>query len=165
MPFWCCAQLEHNRVHLALHCLRLAGYNTYAPRLKTYRVSHGRRIEGRPLLFPSYVFVAIVAQWHAARWSPGVLRLVLAGDAAPARVPDAVITAIRSRERPDGFIVLPQRPRLKRGDPVKVSRGALGGAIGLYDGQRPHERVAVLLALLGSRVCVTLPEVDIEAVP
>ena len=70
MPFWCCAQLEHGRVHLGLHCLRLAGFDAYAPRLRSYRVSRGRKIEGRSLLFPSYIFVLIVAQWHAARWAP-----------------------------------------------------------------------------------------------
>jgi transcription antitermination factor NusG len=159
MSYWCCAQLEHSRVHLALHCLRLAGYDTYAPRLRTYRISHGRRIEGRPLLFPSYVFVAIVAQWYAARWAPGVVRLLMTGDTMPARVPDAVIAEIKARER-NGVVAL---PALRPGDRVTVTRGPLRGLEGLYAGQAPHERVAVLLALLGGQQRVTLPRDDVEA--
>ena len=98
MPFWACAQLVPHRERLALHCLSLAGYETYRPLLRQYRMSHGRRIETSPALFPGYCFITIVAQWHAARWAPGVARIVLDG-AAPARVPDGVIAEIRSRER------------------------------------------------------------------
>ena len=94
MPFWCCAQLEHGRVHLGLHCLQLAGFDIYAPRLRSHRVSRGRKIEGRSLLFPSYIFVLIVAQWHAARWAPGVANIIMDG-MTPAKVPDRVIAETR----------------------------------------------------------------------
>jgi Transcription termination factor nusG len=96
MSFWTCAQLQPQRERLALHCLALAGYTTYRPLLRQHRVSRGRRVE--PALFPGYAFVLIELQWHAARWAPGVTRIVLDG-AAPARVPDTVIAEIRSRER------------------------------------------------------------------
>jgi hypothetical protein len=58
-----------NYEHLALHCLNLAGYVTYCARLRAQRVSHGRRIEVRPLLFPGYCLVFIELQWRAARWA------------------------------------------------------------------------------------------------
>jgi transcription antitermination factor NusG len=112
MPYWAAAQLQPQRERLALHTLALAGYVTYLPRLRQHRVSHGRRIETTPALFPGYAFVLIELQWHAARWAPGVTRIVLDG-AAPARVPDAVIAEIRSRER-GGLVELP--PRFKPGD-------------------------------------------------
>ena len=47
---------------------------------------------------------------------------------------------------------------------MRVTKGAFTGHLALYDGQAPHERVAVLLALLGGRVRVELPEADVEAV-
>jgi transcription antitermination factor NusG len=50
-----------------------------------------------PLLFPGYVFALIVLQWHAARYAPGVASIIMSGD-VPARVPDAVIAELRSRE-------------------------------------------------------------------
>ena len=72
-----------------------------------------------PLLFPGYCFVFIELQWHAARWSPGRLGLIMVGD-APARVSDAVIAELRGRER-DGLIELPKAPGLKPGDHAESS--------------------------------------------
>jgi transcriptional antiterminator RfaH len=158
--YWCCAQLQPQRERLALHCLTLAGYATYLPRLRQHRVSRGRRIEATPALFPGYAFILVELQWHAARWAPGVTRIVLDG-AAPARVPDAVIAEIRSRER-GGLVELP--PRLKRGDPVRILRGPFREQLALYQEQAPHERVAVLLALFGSERRLTLRAGDVEAI-
>jgi transcriptional antiterminator RfaH len=162
MPFWACAQLQPQRERLALHCLALAGYTTYLPRLRQHRVSRGRRLETTPALFPGYAFVLIELQWHAARWAPGVVRVVLDG-ASPARVPDAVIAEIRSRER-NGLVELPKRPPARPGDPVRVLRGPLEGHLGLYAGMKGRARVEVLLTLLGGQQRVTLPKDSIEVV-
>ena len=162
MSYWAAAQLDARHVRLALYCLQLSGFETYAPRLRQRRVWRGRKIETTPLLFTSYVFVLVVDHWWAAHRTPGVIRLVLDGD-RPARVPEAVVAELKQRER-NGLIELTKPLRFRRGDPVKVTRGAFAGHLGLYDGQAPHERVAVLLALLGGRVRVELPEAGIEVV-
>jgi transcriptional antiterminator RfaH len=94
MSYWAAARLEPHREQLALHFLDLAGYETYFPRLREHRISHGRKIEVRPPLFPGYAFIAIELQWHRARWTAGVLGLTMGG-IQPARVPDAVIAEIR----------------------------------------------------------------------
>lgn len=161
MSFWCCAQLEHARVHLGLHCLGLAGFETYAPRLREHRSVRGRRVVRKPLLFPGYVFVWIELQWHAARWSPGVIRLVMAGDARPAKVPDPVIAEIRGREL-EGLIELPKPPALQPGDRVRITTGAFADYLALYEGQTAHERVAVLLQFLGGQQRTELPANAIE---
>jgi transcriptional antiterminator RfaH len=158
--YWACAQLVPQRERLALHTLALAGYTTYLPRLRQHRMSYGRRIETSPALFPGYAFVFIELQWHTARWAPGVARIVLDG-AAPARVPDSVIAEIRSREV-KGAVELPSR--LRRGDPVRILHGPFRERLAIYDGMNGHERIAVLLALLGSQHRVTLPRGDVEAV-
>ena len=75
------------REQLALRCLGLAGYETYFPRLREHRISHGRRIEIRPPLFPGYCFLTVEAQWYAARWSIGVIGLIMDG-IKPACRPD-----------------------------------------------------------------------------
>jgi transcriptional antiterminator RfaH len=162
MPFWACAQLQPRHEHLALCTLGLAGYETYLPRLRQHRVSHGRKIESRPPLFPGYLFVLIELQWHAARWSPGVMRLVL-DSGVPARVPDRVIDEIRSRER-GGLVDLPKAPRFKPGDRVRVWHGPFAGHVGLYTGMKPRERVEVLLAILGGSHRVELRADAVEAV-
>jgi transcriptional antiterminator RfaH len=158
--YWAAARLQPRREALALHCLKLAGYRTYFPRLREHRTNFGRRIEHRSPLFPGYAFVQIELQWHTARWSPGIIALILDGD-APARVPDKVIAEIRGRERA-GLIELP--PRLKPGARVRVTRGPLQSLEGLCAGQGPRERVLVLLQVLGAARQVALPAADVERV-
>jgi hypothetical protein len=54
MSYWACAQLETNRERLALHCLGLAGFETYLPRIRDQRISRGRKIIVTPPLFVGY---------------------------------------------------------------------------------------------------------------
>jgi transcriptional antiterminator RfaH len=112
-------------------------------------------------LFPGYAFVWIELQWHAARWSPGVIRLVSSGGAEPAKVPVSVIDDLKSRER-NGFVVLPQPSGLKRGDKVQITHGPLNGSIANFEGMRPHQRVAILLTILGGQQRVELPKANIR---
>jgi hypothetical protein len=100
MSYWACAQLETRRARTALHFLGVHGFSIYCPRIRTERPSRDR--ERSTWLFPGYTFVWIELQWHAARWSPGVIRLVSAGGAEPAKVPVSVIEDLQSRER-NGF--------------------------------------------------------------
>jgi transcriptional antiterminator RfaH len=162
MSFWAAAQLQPQRDGLALHCLRQAGFETYCPRLREQRTAHGRKVVRTPLLFPGYLFVLIELQWSRARWSPGVVRLVLNG-AAPAAVPDGVIAQLKEREV-KGLIELPRPPKFHPGDRVRVLHGPLAGHIGLYAGMKPHERVEVLLAILGATQKVTLSADAVEQV-
>jgi transcriptional antiterminator RfaH len=159
--YWACAQLEPNRTALALHCLALNGYEIYHPKLREQRRRHGRKITLTPPLFPGYAFVLIVSGWWNARWSAGVRRLVTDG-LVPARVPDAVIGEIRSRER-GGLVELPKL-KLEPGMRLKVLQGPLQAQIGLLAALRPHERVLVLLQLLGAERGVELARNAIEAV-
>jgi transcriptional antiterminator RfaH len=162
VSYWACARLEPRRERLALYCLGLAGFETYFPRLREVRRRHGRKIEIRPPLFPGYAFFTIEAQWHAARWSVGVLGLIMDG-IRPAKVADSVIAEIRSRER-NGLVELPRRDGLKPGAQVRVLHGPFAGHLGLYADMRPHERVLVLLAVLGGQARVELAKSAIEAV-
>ena len=161
--YWACAQLESNRTRLALHCLtKVAGYEIYNPQVREQRRRHGRKIMSVSQLFPAYVFVLIVSGWWDARWAPGVVRLVMDG-LVPARVPDAVISEIRGRER-NGFVELPKPRGLAPGTRVRVVSGPLCDQIGLLAVLRPHERVLVLLNLLGGQQRVELARNAIEAV-
>src|SRR5262249_50883588 len=145
--FWACAQLQPQRERLAQHCLTLAGYETYAPRLRERHIAYGRKVIRTPFFFPGYLFVLIELQWSQARWSPGVARIVMDG-MAPARVPDAVIDEIRAREVA-GLIELPKPSPAPLGRPLPVTQGPFTGHIGVFAGMKPRERVEVLLAILG----------------
>src|SRR4051794_18923152 len=160
--FWCAARLQPRREALATHCLGLAGYEIYLPRLREHRRIRGRSVEIRPLLFPGYIFVLIVLQWHTARYSPGISTLVMNGG-GPARVPDRIIAEIRSRER-GGLIELPKPPGLQRGDRVRITAGTFSGHLALFASQTARERVEVLLQFLGGQQRTELPASAIEPV-
>ena len=95
-----------------------------------------------------------------ARWSLGVIGLIMDG-IKPARVADQVIDDLRKRER-NGLIELPKHSELRPGDRVRVLHGPFAGQLGLYAGVRAHERVLVLLALLGGQQRVELTKDAIE---
>jgi hypothetical protein len=78
-------------------------------------------------------------------------------------VPDGLIEEIKSRER-GGLVELPRRDGLRPGEQVRILAGPLMGHIGLFAGMRPHERVLVLLALLGGQQRVELARTTIEPV-
>ena len=160
MSYWTAARLQLSHERYALHRLAALGYTTYFPRLRVRRVRGGRKIETAPPLFPGYAFVLIELQWHAARWAPGTLGLVMSGG-LPVRVADAVIDEIRSRER-GGLVNLPKLPEPRPGSHIRILRGPFQGHLGLYEGMQPHERVMVLLALLGGQQRVSLAQRDIE---
>jgi len=160
--FWCCAQIEPYRERLAMHCLGLNGFEVYCPRLREQVRIRGRKIVRTPPLFPGYTFVLIVSRWWDARWSAGVRRLVMDGE-LPAKVPDDVIAEIRSRER-NGLVELPKPRGLAPGTRVRVISGPLSEQIGMLAALRPHERVLVLLQLLGGQQRVELARSAIEAV-
>ena len=153
MSYWTVARLEPHRERLALHCLSLSGFVTYLPRLRERRIRAGRKTEVLAPLFPGYCFLTIEAQWHAARWSAGVLGLIMDG-VGPARVPDAVIAEIRSRERGG----------LSAGEAVRVTAGPFTGHLAIFADTKPRERVEILLQLLGGEQRVTLATKDIEVV-
>ena len=160
MAYWTAARYMLAQERLALHFLRLAGFEVYLPRLRAQRIVRGRRVEVTPPLVPGYCFVAIELQWHAAHRAPGTNGLVMNGG-GPAHVPDNVIAELKSRER-NGFIELtkPRRPRV--GSRVKVTVGPFAGQLGIYAGMKPHQRVEVLLTLLGGQQRVSLSREAIE---
>src|SRR5215467_12274097 len=125
MSYWAVARLAPHQERPALFHLGRAGFQTYLPRLREWRRSHGRRIETRLPLFPGYCFFVVEAQWHAARWSIGVIGLIMDG-IRPARVPDTVIAEIRGREV-GGLIELAPPAPLRRGARVRILRGPFVG--------------------------------------
>jgi transcriptional antiterminator RfaH len=163
VAYWAVAQLQPQREAFALNMLARADFQVYAPRLRELRVMpSGGPLRQRELpLFPGYAFLLIQLQWHAARWCPGVIRLVMDG-LHPARVPDTVIKEIRARER-NGVIELSRR-QLKAGDRVRILAGPFRGHLAIYAGMSGLERVSVLLQMLGSAARVKLARSDIEAI-
>ena len=166
MPYWV-AHLQSGRFRLALACLQERGYSAYYPMLAGPKVG-GRRssVVG---LFVNYCFVAARSDghWWDAGHAPGVVRLVGRdrGRGAPVMLDDTEVDMIRKREGRDGLVRLPRPRGLQPGDKVKILRGPFEGRIAtLHSAMNGHQRVAVLLAVLGGERRAELPRDAVRAV-
>jgi transcription antitermination factor NusG len=164
VAYWAATQLEPHRERVAQYFLEQFGFEVYLPWVRRYQIRWRRRIEFLTPLFPGYCFTRIELQWHSVRQCPGVIRLVRTGDEPkPAQVPDAVIDAIRSRERNGAIDLLTKRgPRTpKIGDQVKIVIGPFAGHLGICAAvSRGH--ISVLLFMLGAQRQVQLKHNAVE---
>jgi len=157
-PRWYVVQTQVNGEAKAAQHLQRQGFDIYLPRyLKRRR--HARKMDfvARPL-FPRYMFVAIdmaTQRWRSIQSTFGVSRLVCNGD-DPAVVPDGVVGALKAREDAKGFVKMDARPSFSPGDKVRVLAGAFMDNAGLFSGVADHDRVSILLDLLGRKVRVLL---------
>jgi transcriptional antiterminator RfaH len=107
-------------------------------------------------LFPGYFFARFspIELLDAVRYTPGVLRVVGSGR-IPVVVAPEIISSIRARIHPDGFIRLKSRG-FQPGDQVTIEQGPLEGLMGRVERESDdQERVTILLAeLLHARVSV-----------
>ena len=155
---WYVVQTQANAENKAATHLARQGFTTYLPRyLKRRR--HARRVDvvAAPL-FPRYLFVEIdmaVQRWRSIYSTVGVSRLVCNGE-SPAAVPERVVGLLKNREDASGFIRFDHRPKFKTGDKIRVLEGAFYDCLGIYDGMPDHDRVGILLDLLGRKVRVLL---------
>lgn len=155
---WYVVQSQPNAEAKAVNHLSRQGYNTYLPRyLKRRR--HARRVEiVSASLFPRYLFVGIdlnVQRWRSIFSTVGVSRLVCHGE-LPTPIASSVIEGLKAREDESGFIQLDQRLKFRPGDKIRVMDGVFGDCLGLYEGMKDSDRVAILLDLLGRKVRVTV---------
>lgn len=166
LPSWYVVHTQPSAERRAAEHLARQGFATYLPQyLKKRR--HARRVDtvAAPF-FPRYLFVGIdIARqrWHAINSTVGVSRIVCYGGELKPVMP-GVVEAIRAREDASGFISL-ERPaaRLKPGAPIRVISGPFEACSGLFEALNDHDRVAILLDLLGRKVRVVLNEGVIEA--
>ena len=155
---WYVVQTQVNCEAKAAQNLVRQGFEVYLPRyLKRRR--HARKIDftAKPL-FPRYMFVAIdmaSQRWRSIQSTFGVSRLVSNGD-DPATVPEGVVHALKARENTKGFIQMDARLAFAPGDKVRVLAGAFIDNSGLFNGLADHDRVSILLDMLGRKVRVLL---------
>ena len=155
---WYVVQTQANGEAKATHNLQRQGFEVYLPRYLKHR-RHARKVDvvAKPL-FPRYIFVAIdvaTQRWRAVQSTFGVARLVCNGD-DPAQVPDGVVGAIRAREDDKGYVAIDAMPTFAPGDKVRVLAGAFMDSAGLFNGLADHDRVSILLDMLGRKVRVVL---------
>ena len=131
------------------------GFAVYLPRYLKRR-SHARKVDmvARPC-FPAIFSSHRYRKAEMARYPVDVRRLascLLNG--WPASVEDSVIDALKAREDEGGFSSLLVVPVFRLERKVRIFEGAFIDNLALVEGVSDHERVAVLLDLLGRKVRV-----------
>jgi transcriptional antiterminator RfaH len=155
---WYVVRTQVNGEVKAAQNLSRQGYEIYLPRyLKRHR--HARKVDfvAKPL-FPRYMFVAIdtaTQRWRPIQSTLGVSHLVTIGN-DPAAVPNGIISALKAREDAKGLVKMDAPPKFAPGDKVRVLAGVFMDSAGVFDGVGDHDRVAILLDMLGGKVRVHL---------
>lgn len=161
---WYVVQTRHLSEARAAQELANQGFEVFLPRyLKKRRHARKSTMVAVPL-FPSYLFVAFDKErqrWRAVNGTYGVCRII-GGEDGPLPISGGVIAALRARLNAKGFIDLSARPDFVAGEVIRINSGSFADTLGLFEGFRDQDRVAVLLDLLGSKVRVVLGEELVE---
>lgn len=161
---WYVVQTQQRGEAHAARELANQAFEVFLPRYQK-KCRHARKVTlvAAPL-FPNYLFVRLDPQrqrWRSINGTRGVSRLIASQD-GPIPVPDALIAVLRTRLDAQGFVTMSLRPDFAPGEAIRIRSGSFAEAIGLFDGFRDHDRVAVLLELLGGKVRVVLDEDLVE---
>ena len=165
MITWYVAYTQPHGEAKALDHLHRQGYTLYLPRYRRFvRHARQRALVLRPL-FPRYLFVGLdrlTQRWRPIRSTAGVVGLVANGD-EPVPVAAEVIETLQRREQDGAFDLLSPVQRLSVGDAVRVTEGPFENLIGHLLSVADHERVFILLDLLGRSVRAEVPAAAVEA--
>lgn len=130
--------------------LERQGYATYLPLIRQPRRRAGRRVFAIGPMFPRYLFIRLdraTDNWGPIRSTLGVVSVVRFGGVA-APVPDGLIEALKRREDDQGLHVVPV-DSYHPGARVRIIEGGLMGYEGVFLARSGHDRIAVLLELMG----------------
>ena len=162
---WFAVYTQPNAELKAAEHLVRQGYAAYLPRYRRYvRHARTRALVLRPL-FPRYLFVGLdrlVQLRRPIRSTVGVVGLVSSAD-EPVPVAAEIIDALRREEGAGAFDLVSPVQRLHAGDSIRVTQGPFADLIGRLVGVADHERVFVLIDLLGRSVRAELPALAVEA--
>jgi len=114
-------------------------------------------------MFPRYLFIHLNREtdnWAPIRSSLGVVSVVRFGRAA-ARVPDDLLTMLRSREDAQGIQILFVE-EYKPGSRIRITQGGFAGYEGIFQAATGPDRVTVLLEVLGWKARATVDSASIE---
>lgn len=160
---WFCLRAEGRREHLAASNLaRRTQVEVFAPRIRVRRETRQGRVgTSTEPLFPGYVFARFKypEQTRHVVSTAGVLGLVTFGGPPP-QLADQTIAFLRKHtEQTDPT---PASPVFEEGEWVRVAEGCFRGTAGrVREFDARHERVCVLLSLLGHEVEISLPAAQV----
>lgn len=160
MQHWFAVLTKPRSEGVAHEHLARQGFECRLPRTRRLlRRAEGMREVVEPL-FPRYLFLRAdpeAQDLSRVRSTRGVTALVRRG-VEPARVPEPVIAALDARSAAgNGFVHL-DPPAFTPGTEVRVTQGPFSGMDAVFKARTAHERVQLLVRVLGEACTVEVPE-------
>ena len=144
---WYVVQAKPGQTERAYRELENQGFEVFLPEIGVEKIRRGKRTQILEPMFPGYLFIylsEVTSNWRPIRSTRGVARLIVFGD-TPARVPHAVIDAIRDHLRAPVRDVSAYKPR----QPVRITEGPFVGLEALFEQYDGEQRAFLLLDMLG----------------
>ncbi len=160
---WYLIYCKPNQEATAKENLERQGYETYLPLtslLKKIRGKSSRRIGP---LFPRYLFIYLSDQidnWGPIRSTLGVSALVRFG-MEPAKVPDALVGAIKNKETDEGIHPI-KKTEFVKGDSVRIAEGPFEGYEAIFSSKDSNDRVLILLKIAENHAKLKIDPQSIE---
>jgi transcriptional antiterminator RfaH len=152
---WLVATTKPHRELWAAENCHAQGFVSYRPMLlKRQRqptATSRSRFVAAPL-FPAYLFIQLTEHWPRLLNTFGVTGVIRHGE-VPAWIADKTLQQLRQREV-HGII---QLPKPEPGQRLRIVRGSFAHHDGLFVGMASHDRIKVLLEVLGRRLKVFVP--------
>lgn len=140
------------------------GYISFMPFIRSYKRRNNKLVQVVEPMFPRYLFVKLnttTDHWRPIYSTRGVTCMVRFG-LEHARVSQGLINQLQALGDEEHILdVTPLGP--KPGDRVRIADGSFVGLEGILQARTGHERVRLLLELLGQTTIVELDEKDIDA--
>ena len=157
-PHWYVIQTKPRQESVAEDNLKRQSFEVYFPQITEPRRHRGKWKEVIQPLFPRYLFVRLdLSRDNTApiRSTHGVTKLVRFGE-IPRPVPDTFIRELQQSQDLETGLHQPHTLLFKKGDEVVVISGPMEGLKGLFQATTGHERVTILLEMLGRQNIVVL---------
>ncbi|MEW6359086.1 MAG: UpxY family transcription antiterminator [Planctomycetota bacterium] len=143
--------------------LKAKGFEVFLPLIRRSRLCRRRRVEVDAPLFSCYLFVNAPAdRLLDAGWTPGVIRILGAGNGRYAAVPSEQIRGIQMALY--AGLRLDPHPFLKERRPVRVKSGPLAGAEGVLLRRERHHRLVIAIDLIAKAASLSIRADDVEPI-
>ncbi len=159
-PSWFAVYTKSRQEHIALLNLERQSFECFLPMAENPYQRRGNKNESRhEPLFSRYLFLNAfpeIQDLATVRSTRGVVGLVRSGFEL-IRVPESIITGLKTRMDPATGLIAVNPVPLNNGDKVRIFDGPFAGLEGVLKEQHSEIRTVLLLKMLGAE---TIVEVD-----
>ena len=162
MDKWYVVHTKPNREQVALNNLENQGYKCFLPKIKAVRIRRSKRVFVEEPFFYCYLFINLdldSANIGPIRSTFGVRGLVRFGSYHP-EISDEFIENLYILTDSSGILSLPP-PDFKPGQTVQIKSGPLRGYDAIFLANSNKERAMLLIDVIGTEKCVSVPVLDL----